>query len=70
MPKEFGKYLDAYIWLKGDPEFGTHVLNPVGGTVPGDIFVSDDISASELETDYSILKDNRKWQKVGQDKAK
>ncbi len=23
-PKEFLKYLDTFMWLKGEPKFGTH----------------------------------------------
>ncbi len=39
--KQFEKYLDSYIWLKGEPKFRFHVLNPPGGTVPEDISVSE-----------------------------
>ncbi len=60
VPKKFGKYLNAYIWLKGEQKFGTHVLSPIGGILPDDIFMSGDISASKLESKYSMSKDSRK----------
>ncbi len=60
VPKEFGKYLNTYIWLKGEPKFGNHVLIPVGGIMQDDIIMSGDISASKLESKYSTSKDSRK----------
>ncbi len=70
VPKEFGKYLDAYIWLRGGPKFGTRVLNLVGDTVPYCFIVNGDICASKLESKYRKSKDSKKQQMVGQDKAK
>ena len=27
VPKEFFKYFEAYVWLKGEPKFGTNILS-------------------------------------------
>ncbi len=70
VPKEYEKYLDAYIWLKGEPKFGTHVSNPPGGTVSEDISVSGDVSASELDSDCTFSNYNKKRRMIGRDKAK
>ena len=56
--KEFGKYLDAYIWLKGEPKFGTHVLSSAGCSIPDDVTVSGDVSASKLDSDYTTSKES------------
>ncbi len=64
MPKEFGKYLDAYIWLKGEPIFGTHVLSSVGCSIQDDMTVSGDVSDSEFDSNYVTTKESRKQQRV------
>ncbi len=70
LPKEFEKYLDAYIWLKGEPKFGTHVLNSAGCSIPDNITMSGDVSASELDSDYTTSKENRKQQRIRRNEAK
>mmetsp|Transcript_18314 Transcript_18314/g.35626 ORF Transcript_18314/g.35626 Transcript_18314/m.35626 type:complete len:216 (+) Transcript_18314:601-1248(+) len=70
VPKEFWKYLEAYIWLKGEPKFGTHVLSSVGSSIPDDITGSGDVSVSEMDSDYTAFKESGKRQKIGREKAK
>ncbi len=56
--------------LKGEPKFGTHVLSSAGRSIPDDITVSGDVSASELDSDYTTSKESGKQQRIGRDKAK
>ena len=48
--KEFSKYLEACIWLKGEPKFGTNSSNPAEA-VEENILMSKDVSISGMETD-------------------
>ncbi len=58
--KEFTKYLDAYMWLKAEANFGTHVLQPSWSSVPGDIMMSGDTSMLALASDFASSSDNGK----------
>ena len=50
IPKEFSKYLEAYIWLKDEPKFGTNILN-LAEAVEENILMSNDVSVFRIETD-------------------
>ncbi len=70
MPKEFGKYLDTYIWLNREPIFGTLVLNPPCEIMPEYISEYGDLCTSELESNCTISNVKRKQERTGQDRAK
>ncbi len=68
-PKEFSKYLDAFLWLKGEPKFGTHFLK-WRESVPDDISVGGDWSTSGFDSDFGISNENNKRPRIGRDRAK
>ncbi len=69
VPKEFSKYLDAFMWMKGELKFGTHFLklcesSPVNASIGGDW------STSGVESDYGTPNENNRMPQIGCDKAK
>ncbi len=51
VPKEFSKYLDAFMQMKGEPKFGTHFLKLLESS-PDDASIGGDWSTSSVESDY------------------
>ncbi len=68
-PKEFLKYLDAFMWLKGEPKFGTHFLKWRESS-PDDASIGGDLSTSGVESDFGTPNDCNQRPRIGRDKAK
>lgn len=69
VPKEFSKYLDAFMWLKGEPKIGTHFLK-WRKSIPDDVSVGGDCSTSGTESDYGTANENNRRSQIGHVKAK
>ncbi len=52
------KNLDVYIWLKGEPKFGTHVFNKPDGMMPEYISSNRDLCFSIFENKFTNSIDN------------
>ncbi len=56
--KEFSKYLDAFMWLKGMPKFGIHFLK-WHESFPNDILVGGDWSTLGFKSMGPLMKITR-----------
>ena len=60
VPKEFSKYLEAYVWLKGDPKFGTDILDQLEEVQEDISSVTGDVSTSGIESEFKETNNNKK----------
>ncbi len=61
--------MDAFLWLKGEPKFGTHFLK-WRKSVPDDISVGGDWSTSGFDSNFGISNENNKRPCIGCDRSK
>ncbi len=69
VPKEFSKYLNKFMWMKGESKFGTNFLKSRESS-PDDASIGGDWSSSGVESDYGNPHESNKRPRIGRDKAK
>ncbi len=67
-PKDFLKYLDTFMWLKGEPKFVTHFLKWCK-PIADDILVGGDWNTLGFDSVNGISNDNNKRPCIGHDRA-
>ena len=56
VPKEFSEYLEAYVWLKGEPKFGTDFLDQSEDVQEDILSVTGDVSTSGVKSEFNKTK--------------
>ncbi len=67
--KGVSKLFNAFMWLKGEPKFGTHFLKWHESSLDN-VLVGSDSSTPEIKRNYRTPNDNKRRPHIGHDKAK